>query len=340
MGKTGKVLTTKPRLCHNGCRCVKVEHYNMLKWEYGPWDCRKVAFVKTQDLNAGLRFELPVPSDRGGRRIAFCGVANSGGPWDARGCPTAKVVDSTDSPDADGRTLRLCHAEKVVVDSATLLIPGPVEIRSSHEGQPIGFAEVIMLRQWTGDMAVWGFLHGDIGNAGRGMIDSPNPIDWALSIGARGGFASTVKAGKSTTVNRRVIHGPANIVRYVQLEEVSFVPRGADEEAYALLEGSQEFGRFHRSVPHREVVRGTQIDWEKTRIIRQDAAAKAQNESERILSEVHERQAESRRAVLDREAKERQELAVSRRDYVMAADAGRREGLAEASAQRAGYGVR
>lgn len=87
-----------------------------------------------------------------------------------------------------------------------------------------------------------GTITGEDEHANKVKAHAKNGFKWQASIGAGVVRREFVEAGESTTVNGRTVTGPVIIAREWVLNEVSFVPIGADRTTSATVAASGSVG--------------------------------------------------------------------------------------------------
>ena len=125
----------------------------------------------------------------------------------------------------------------------------PVLRQHDHE-QIVGHTNSVTVKADGKDRGIWidGVCSGQTEHVEKVTVLAKNGFQWQLSIGANPTRTEFLEAGEETTVNGMTVKGPLIIARETDIEEISFVPLGADGNTSATVTASR--GRVMASKYH------------------------------------------------------------------------------------------
>lgn len=128
----------------------------------------------------------------------------------------------------------------LVIDLSGLQISGkPRPILMGHNTEQI-VGHTTSVENDGRSLIVAGVISG-VGEAARSVVEtSMNGFPWQASVGARIRRLESVKAGETVEVNGQLVNGPVLVARATTLQEVSFVPLGADDNTSARVAASRK----------------------------------------------------------------------------------------------------
>jgi hypothetical protein len=260
--------------------------------------------TRPSGLSKNRRFVNPTPS-AGGESFSFACLADSG---------AACKLDT--------------HEYPVIHDLASLQVKvGMIPVLFRHQERPIGYAEHICMRAYSGDMIATGFLMRD-GCVSLGatiqraaMKESeglPGRIDWGISVGTKPIIEGRrglqyLSHGARAMVNWRSVVGPLFIARGARLLELSVIPwsEASDKGSYLLTESTWEFNQFVPALPGRQEITEARLHREKERAAHQEAVAVGKARGEEIRAQLRRWQQEDLAKELTTRLEERQEREVN-----------------------------
>lgn len=128
----------------------------------------------------------------------------------------------------------------VVVDLAGMKSSKAIPIFRGHDPDRIvGHGEADIT---ANDISASGVVSADNDHAREVIASSRNGFPWQASIGASVEEFESLKEGQKATVNGRSVSGPVLIARKSTLNEISFVPLGADRRTSARVAASFDGG--------------------------------------------------------------------------------------------------
>lgn len=136
----------------------------------------------------------------------------------------------------------------VVVDLAGVKMTGrTIPIFRDHNPTQIvghGTAEI-----GAGDIKASGVVSADNEHSRDVMVSSRKGFPWQSSIGASVEEFESIKEGQKIIVNGKTISGPVLVARKSTLNEISFVPLGADRRTSAKVAAQFTLAQLHASRP-------------------------------------------------------------------------------------------
>lgn len=90
---------------------------------------------------------------------------------------------------------------------------------------------------------VEGTFSGEPAHVAKVTTPAKNGFEWQLSIGGNPVRTEFLEAGQKATVNGREITGPMTIARETAIDEISFVPLGADQDTSVSVAASANQGK-------------------------------------------------------------------------------------------------
>lgn len=134
-----------------------------------------------------------------------------------------------------GGAMNLNQQHPVVVDLAGMTVPTetrPVFLQHDH-ARIVGHTEKI--KKSNKQLTVSGVVSGVSEAVSEVLALAANGFPWQASIGASIEKMELVERGVKAKVNGQTLHGPVYVARKTTLNEVSFVPLGADDNTRAMV---------------------------------------------------------------------------------------------------------
>ncbi len=132
--------------------------------------------------------------------------------------------------------LIICDLQGFIIDSQNQ------PILRQHDAMKIA-GHTTSVRIDSNGLHIAGIMSGHEQPHGKEIVElARNGFSWQLSIGADPINTRYLDAGETATVNGRKVVGPITIATKTKLGEISFVPRGADGDTSATVQGSQSKG--------------------------------------------------------------------------------------------------
>lgn len=161
---------------------------------------------------AAQRFSAGAAGSQAGQLVAFEGIAYTGAPMYPGGWQGRIIVslDGVVVPRQHRPVLRQHDHEQIAGHTTRVRVDSDgIKVKGAFSGQPQHAAKVI--------------------------VPARNGFPWQMSIGATPAETEFVKAGERAKVNGRTVTGPITISWATILDEVSFVPLGADQNTSAVV---------------------------------------------------------------------------------------------------------
>lgn len=131
----------------------------------------------------------------------------------------------------------------VVVDLAGMKSSKSVPIFRGHDPDKIvGHGEASIT---ANDISATGLISAENDHSREVIASSKNGFPWQASIGASVEEFEPLKEGQKATVNGKTVNGPALIARKSTLNEISFVPLGADRRTSAKVAAQADDSKGH-----------------------------------------------------------------------------------------------
>lgn len=127
----------------------------------------------------------------------------------------------------------------------------PVLRQHDHE-QIVGHTNSVTVKADGKDKGIWidGVCSGQPEHVEKVTVLAKNGFQWQLSIGANPTRTEFLESGEEAEVNEMKVTGPLIIARETDIEEISFVPLGADGNTSATVtaSGGKKMSRYHAAL--------------------------------------------------------------------------------------------
>lgn len=142
-----------------------------------------------------------------------------------------------------GGAINVGFGRPVVIDLAGTEVPRQsIPIFAHHNPERI-VGHTVKVEKTAATLKASGIISGVSDDAQQVLALNDNGFPWQASVGMSVGKLEYVDAGQSVKVNGRNFSGPVIVARQTVLNEISFVPLGADNKTSATVAATQPKGR-------------------------------------------------------------------------------------------------
>src|SRR5690606_17370106 len=142
-----------------------------------------------------------------------------------------------------GGAINVGFGRPVVIDLAGTEVPRQnIPIFAHHNPERI-VGHTVKVEKTAATLKASGIISGVSDDAQQVLALNDNGFPWQASVGMSVGKLEYVEAGQAVKVNGRNFSGPVIVARQTVLNEISFVPLGADNKTSATVAATQPKGR-------------------------------------------------------------------------------------------------